>query len=240
MLLARSCLISVARNSLNNEAVCVTRDNDAGAISRGKKISEAIATITTRRTRDHFDRVRRSSVVRTSVTGNPIVFVMWAAIREHRSSIRIIIGNNAASSEVNERGYDVRRERNSHGLTTGVLPLLVVKDFQSVDLPFAFDRDILDFPTEYSRYHLNAWISDRSLIRLIVVPVNATIQQNSCFNLVTLRTTSHRRTEGPDREYEAHFSSVTSCACQTAPLSPCSRQRKRRAKPKKKEKEREE
>lgn len=66
------------------------------------------------------------------------------------------------------------------------LLLLVIKDFQSVDLPFAFDRDILIFPTEYSRYHLKAWISDKSSAWSVDLSVKATIQQNSCFNLVAL------------------------------------------------------
>lgn len=56
------------------------------------------------------------------------------------------------------------------------LPLLVVKNFQSVDLPFAFDRDILILPTEYSRYHLRAWISDKSSALSVDPPVKATIQ----------------------------------------------------------------
>lgn len=35
-------------------------------------------------------------------------------------------------------------------------PLLVVEDFQRVDLSFSLDRGIFIFPTEYSRYHLKA------------------------------------------------------------------------------------
>lgn len=100
-----------------------------------------------------------------------------------------MIDGNAAQVRLTRRGYNVDgRGPSSLHLGRGeILPLLVVKDFQSVDLPFAFERDVLDFPTECSRYHLSAWTSDGSLIRLIVVPVNATIQQNSCFNLVALR-----------------------------------------------------
>ncbi|TGZ40360.1 hypothetical protein DBV15_07523 [Temnothorax longispinosus] len=130
-------------------------------------------------------------------------------------------GGNAAqvrlTREVKRRRRKKERERSP--------PSRAHRRRGSVDLPFAFDRDILDFPTEYSRYHLSAWISDGSLIRLNVVPVNAsnaTIQQNSCFNLVALRA------EGTERWAPiGNTGAVTGARFDSAPLSPSSRQRDR-------------
>lgn len=62
------------------------------------------------------------------------------------------------------------------------ISLLVVKNFQSVDLPFSLDCNILIFATEYSRYHLKGLNLNKTFALSFDLPVKATIQQqNSCF-----------------------------------------------------------
>lgn len=48
------------------------------------------------------------------------------------------------------------------GYDKGITILLVVKNFQGVDLTFSLDSDIFIFSTEYSRYHLRELILDKS------------------------------------------------------------------------------
>lgn len=71
---------------------------------------------------------------------------------------------------LNKRGYNRK------------IFLLVVKNFQGVDLPFSLNCDILIFATEYSRYHLKGLNLDKTFVLSFDFPVKLTIQQqNSCF-----------------------------------------------------------